>query len=77
MGRNKIEGNIMILFNPPKFLKGINIRVGENPCVLLSLFSCYAVKQNWSMQEIAYVINQAKKGNYINLIKTLKAHMHH
>lgn len=67
----------MNLFSPPKLVKGIYIRMGENPFVLLSLFSCSAKRQNWNHQEIENVINKAKKGNYINLIKTLRAHIPH
>jgi len=67
----------MNLLNPPKLMKGIYIRFGDNPFVLLSLFSCNAIKQNWTQQEIANVMNKAKKGNYMNLIKTLRAHIHH
>ena len=42
------KDNIMNLFDPPKLVKGIYIRFGENPFVLLSLFSCQAIKQNWT-----------------------------
>lgn len=47
----------MNLFSPPKLVKGIYIRMGENPFVLLSLFSCSAKRQNWNHQEIENVIN--------------------
>ena len=55
------KDNIMNLFDPPKLVKGIYIRFGENPFVLLSLFSCQAIKQNWTQQEIANVLSKAKK----------------
>ena len=51
----------MNLFDPPKLVKGIYIRFSENPFVLLSLFSCQAIKQNWTQQEIANVLSKAKK----------------
>ena len=70
------KDNIMNLFDPPKLVKGIYIRFGENPFVLLSLFSCQAIKQNWTQQEIANVLSKVKKGNYMHLIKTLQAHIH-
>ena len=66
----------MNLFDPPKLVKGIYIRFGENPFVLLSLFSCQAIKQNWTQQEIANVLSKAKKSNHMHLIKTLQAHIH-
>jgi sugar diacid utilization regulator len=65
----------MNLFTPPKLVKGIHIRFGENPIELLSLFSLHASKQNWDQQEILNVMNQAKTGDYMNLIKTLRAHI--
>ncbi|WP_442767655.1 hypothetical protein [Acinetobacter bohemicus] len=67
----------MNLFNPPKQVKGVSIRFGENPFVLLSLFFRQAKNQNWSQQEITHVLDKAKKGNYAHLVKTLKAHIHH
>ena len=51
----------MNLFDPPKWVKSIYIRFCENPFVLLSLFSCQAIKQNWTQQEIANVLSKAKK----------------
>ncbi|OTG70468.1 hypothetical protein B9T26_13835 [Acinetobacter sp. ANC 4169] len=66
----------MNLFNPPKLVKGIYIRFGENPFVLLSSFSYQASRQSWTQQEISQVVTKAKKGNYMNLIKILKAHIH-
>ena len=67
----------MNLFNAPKLLNGLQIRFGENPMALLALFTGHATKQQWSEQEIENVLRTAKKGNYMNLIKTLRAHIHH
>jgi len=50
----------MNLFNPPKQVKGVSIRFGENPFVLLSLFFRQAKNQNWSQQEITHVLDKAK-----------------
>ena len=66
----------MNLFDPPKYIKGIHIRFGENPFVLLSLFACQAMKQKWQQKEIKNVIDNAKAGDYKHLVNSLKAHCH-
>lgn len=67
----------MNLFTPPKLIKDLHIRFGENPVVLLSLFSTHATQDNWCPHDILNVIAQAKKGNYMSLIKILRAHIQH
>ena len=67
----------MNLFDPPKIVRDVAIRFGENPLVLLSLFASEATLQNWTVEEIEYVIDKGKQGDYMYLIKTLKAHIDH
>ncbi|KAB0627328.1 hypothetical protein F7P75_07780 [Acinetobacter gandensis] len=62
-------------FNPPKYVKGLNIKFGENPFVLLAQFAFSATRQMWSKEEIEVVIRMAKNGNYMNLIKILRLHI--
>ncbi|WP_347454344.1 hypothetical protein ABEF83_09155 [Acinetobacter thermotolerans] len=66
----------MNLFNPPKRVRNLYIKYGENPFVLLSKFIYAAHRQKWSKEEIERVISAAKKGNYIALIRILRSHTH-
>jgi len=50
------------------------ILFGENPLVLLTNFSNSALKQGWSQAEVASVISQASQGDYMALIRTLRAY---
>ena len=67
----------MNLFDPPKIVRDVAIRFGENPLVLLSLFASEATLQNWTVEEIEYVTERAKQCDYKYLIKILKAHIDH
>ncbi|HAV4287500.1 TPA: hypothetical protein JIQ75_18680, partial [Acinetobacter baumannii] len=50
------------------------IHFGENPLVILSNFSHSALKQGWSQAEIETVISEASQGDYMKLIRTLRAY---
>ncbi|OTG82742.1 hypothetical protein B9T33_04640 [Acinetobacter sp. ANC 5054] len=62
-------------FNPPKYVKGLNLKFGENPFVLFAQFAFSATRQMWTKEEIEQVIRAAKKGNYMNLMKILQFHI--
>ncbi|EPL0767391.1 hypothetical protein LJM22_000978, partial [Acinetobacter baumannii] len=49
------------------------IHFGENPLVILSNFSHSALKQGWSQAEVETVISEASQGDYMKLIRTLRA----
>jgi len=50
------------------------ILFGENPLVLLTNFSNSALKQGWSQAEVESVIFKASQGDYMALIRTLRAY---
>ncbi|MEM9993110.1 hypothetical protein ACODTQ_05530 [Acinetobacter pittii] len=50
------------------------IHFGENPLVLLNNFSTSALKQGWSQAEVESVIAKASQGDYMALIRTLRAY---
>lgn len=50
------------------------IHFGENPLVILSNFSHSALKQGWSQAEVETVISEASQGDYMKLIRTLRAY---
>ncbi|MCK0911499.1 hypothetical protein [Acinetobacter pittii] len=50
------------------------IHFGENPLVLLNNFSTTALKQGWSEAEVETVISEASQGDYMALIRTLRAY---
>lgn len=50
------------------------ILFGENPLVLLTNFSNSALKQGWSQAEVESVISKASQGDYMVLIRTLRAY---
>ncbi|PTV48718.1 hypothetical protein [Acinetobacter pittii] len=50
------------------------ILFGENPLVLLNNFSTSALKQGWSEAEVETVISEASQGDYMALIRTLRAY---
>ena len=56
--------------SPPKYLKGLSIKLGESPFVLLAQFVFNASKQKWLKHEIEHVLNIAKQGDYHHLVKT-------
>ena len=47
--------------SPPKYLKGLSIKLGESPFVLLAQFAFNASKQKWLKHEIEHVLNIAKQ----------------
>ncbi|ATO20816.1 hypothetical protein BS636_14560 [Acinetobacter sp. LoGeW2-3] len=61
-------------FSPPKYIRNLYIKYGENPFVLLSKFIYAARRQKWTKEEIERVISAAKKGNYVALIRILRSH---
>ncbi len=65
---------VMNLFKPPKIVRKVYYRYGEDQFVLLAIFIFSAYKQNWSKDEIQKVLKEAKKSNYKHLIETLKNH---
>ena len=58
--------------SPPKYLKGLSIKLGESPFVLLAQFVFNASKQKWLKHEIEHVLNIAKQGDSHHLVKTLR-----
>ncbi|MCU4362255.1 MULTISPECIES: hypothetical protein [Acinetobacter] len=50
------------------------IHFGENPLVLLNNFSTTALKQGCSQAEVESVISKASQGDYMALIRTLRAY---
>ena len=58
--------------SPPKYLKGLSIKLGESHFVLLAQFVFNASKQKWLKHEIEHVLNIAKQGDYHHLVKTLR-----
>ncbi|WP_151793364.1 hypothetical protein [Acinetobacter nosocomialis] len=64
----------MELFKPEKRLMNHPIHFGENPLVILSNFSHSALKQGWSQAEVETVISEASQGDYMKLIRTLRAY---
>ncbi|MEQ1066471.1 hypothetical protein ABLB96_02345 [Acinetobacter sp. XH1741] len=64
----------MELFKLEKRLMNHSIHFGENPLVILSNFSHSALKQGWSQAEVESVISEASQGDYMKLIRTLRAY---
>jgi len=64
----------MELFKLEKRLMNHSIHFGENPLVILSNFSYSALKQGWSQAEVESVISEASQGDYMKLIRTLRAY---
>ncbi|ADY83480.1 hypothetical protein BDGL_002894 [Acinetobacter pittii PHEA-2] len=50
------------------------VHFGENPLVLLTNFSNSALKQGWTQTEVESVISKASQGDYMALIRTLRAY---
>lgn len=50
------------------------VHFGENPLVLLTNFSSSALKQGWTQTEVESVISKASQGDYMTLIRTLRAY---
>ncbi|PPC04815.1 hypothetical protein SOI76_00290 [Acinetobacter pittii] len=50
------------------------VHFGENPLVLLTNFSNSALKQGWTQIEVESVISKASQGDYMALIRTLRAY---
>ena len=71
----KNEGNIMNLFNPPKFVKGSLVGLDGNAFALMGHFKRLAVRQGWTTEEWQTVTNKCMGGDYDTLIQTLMAHM--
>ena len=71
----KNEGNIMNLFNPPKFVNGSLVGLDGNAFVLMGHFKRLAVRQGWTTEEWQTVTNKCMEGDYDTLIQTLMAHM--
>ncbi|MDR2250385.1 hypothetical protein [Acinetobacter sp.] len=57
-----------------KRLMNHSIHFGENPLVIVSNFSHSALKQGWSQAEVETVISEASQGDYMKLIRTLRAY---
>lgn len=64
----------MNLFHPEKKLNKVYFRYGESEFVLLTIFVFSASKQNWKVEEIKKVVQEAKKKDYEHLFITLKNH---
>ncbi|MBJ9722306.1 hypothetical protein I5515_10890 [Acinetobacter calcoaceticus] len=64
----------MEIFKLEKRLMNHPIHFGENPLVLLTNFSSSALKQGWSQTEVESVISKASQGDYMTLIRTLRAY---
>ena len=62
------------LFSPAKTITLELIGQNSNAFSLMGAFERQAKRENWSNENIAMVINEAKSGDYDNLLATLVAH---
>ncbi|MPS92939.1 hypothetical protein [Comamonas sp.] len=63
------------LFSPPKTCTGTLVGTNGNAFALLAQFEKCAKAAGWTKDEIKKVQNEAKKGDYDNLVSTLSIHL--
>lgn len=70
-----MKSTTMNLFNPPKFVKGVYLRQGDQAFIVLAQFVYNARRQHWSATDIEHVRCHALNGNYEHFMNIIQAHL--